>query len=1179
MKLAQLIFGIFLLVGAYANGQTLQENFKELTVHEGENKGALSQRIRAIERDSNGFLWLGTNHGLLRYDGYEFRSFPTIDGQKNSISSNDIYDLQADKLGVLWVATNRGVCKYNPETEDFTRYLTGEEPGDFKVVLDLELDQHGTIWVVTGEKVYKSMNGGEPIPINNPDSLFAPRTIGAFNDKVVVGGPNGFYFFSLKSNKWSKIAIPDEVFLDNPKLVNSLLIWDDTLLYFGTYNGLYSLNLTDTTFKSIKIHTDEKFKKQSELIGKFGPLVMDMERSKNKLWVAYRFLGLAELQTKNNTWKTYTHSPSNPFSLMSNRVYSLLKDPFHNLWVGSIKGLQSYHDNEEIETFGLEPGYLNIVNYIPNLFEDSQKRVWVSSVQGLYLSPKFGENAVPFPIGGSSIHSLRTKDSHVIVEDLNGTIWIGGNKNGVHKFENNTLERVDVSPNFNRIHSFEIQANQVNPSILWMATLQGFFRFNTQTFEVDTLANDHQELRYPQFSFLLDDDTLTGFSRTVIYQLNVKTNSINLIETELLPKYSRIDQFAKAKSGKIWMATTAGLLVLENGKVKYGLTEVDMRSQRVYSVVVKDEVLWFNTHNKMYSLTLNNGKLKTYMPAENSHQEFSRQSISVVDGNICFGGSDGISVIRIKSVKNEPVPSQIRITKVVLGDSLLPKLNQGDLEFENEQNSISFQYSALNFDHSYQPNYRYRMVGLDEDWKYAETKHEVDYTHLPDGDFTFEVQSSSLSGDWSQKPAQYSFTILPPFWKTIWFKLLAFVFTGLLVGIYVRVDNQKKRLQQEKLLAEQRAAYKSKFLANMSHEIRTPLNAIMGLNHLLKDSTLKEKQSQWVDGIEQSSSNLMRIVNDILDQEKIESGKYTFVHQSFNLKMIVNQSANYFRQKADKKGIEIRVHFENDLPEKFIGDPVRMSQIINNLVANAVKFTEKGHVLIHVKKVNQVANTMELALQVIDTGIGIRPEKLSTIFESFEQARETDRNIDDGAGLGLSIAKQLVDQFGGNISVSSKVNKGTKITVVIALEVDNKKPEEGLKSKQLVTSKSNLKILLVEDLALNRLLATELLKNNYPDIQIDIAENGMQALDKIAVNTYDLVLMDIKMPIMDGYEATLQIRKNYSKKELPILALTANAINDQIEKCKEVGMNDCITKPIMEHDLVEKVNKYAKHES
>lgn len=377
----------------------------------------------------------------------------------------------------------------------------------------------------------------------------------------------------------------------------------------------------------------------------------------------------------------------------------------------------------------------------------------------------------------------------------------------------------------------------------------------------------------------------------------------------------------------------------------------------------------------------------------------------------------------------------------------------------------------------------------------------------------------------------------------------------------------KKQLEESMHVKEQ-------FLAKMSHEIRTPMNAIVGLTDILLDSPITREQKECVDAIKLSSDNLLSIINDILDFSKLESGNVSMEKIPFSPKEIVNAVIFTLSFSANKKGIELIFREdENQVPGFVVGDAVRLRQIILNLVSNAVKFTEKGSVIIRSKIVGESEEKQTLLFEVSDTGIGIPEDRLSTIFESFTQAsNETTRKY-GGTGLGLTIVKQLTELQGGSVSVTSKLGEGSVFYITIPYEKYKETEIHPPATHKKVSDErlAGAHILLAEDNEMNQMLATKIFARWK--VNLEIAENGAQAVEKIKAGNFDLVLMDIQMPVMDGYEATQHIRKDLPspKNNIPVIAMTAHAMVGESEKCISLGMNDYISKPFNQQDLYDKI--------
>jgi PAS domain S-box-containing protein len=389
-------------------------------------------------------------------------------------------------------------------------------------------------------------------------------------------------------------------------------------------------------------------------------------------------------------------------------------------------------------------------------------------------------------------------------------------------------------------------------------------------------------------------------------------------------------------------------------------------------------------------------------------------------------------------------------------------------------------------------------------------------------------------------------------------------------------DITERKKDAEELLRLQKA--KEQFLANISHEIRTPINGIAGIAGLLSKNQNPEEHETYLNAIRHSAENLKVIINDILDLSAIESGKLKFEKISFNMTDLLPSLISTFTHQAREKNISLHYVVDESLNRFLIGDPVRLNQILINLISNAVKFTHTGSIHVSCRIEREQKNSCLVQISVTDTGVGIPAEKLVTIFESFSQADESVTRRYGGTGLGLTIARQLVDLQKGRITVESKEHVGSTFTIVIPYQIGKaaQKSKQTFKQNNTPAALSHgLHVLLVEDNDINRLYAKSILETWK--CKTDIAENGLIAIEKLKSNRYDVILMDVQMPVMDGYEATKAIRMMaHPINSIPVVALTANATKNDIEKCLAAGMNDYVAKPFTPDDLYQQLFQKLK---
>ncbi len=675
-------------------------------------------------------------------------------------------------------------------------------------------------------------------------------------------------------------------------------------------------------------------------------------------------------------------------------------------------------------------------------------------------------------------------------------------------------------------------------------------------------------------------------------------------------------------SGLIWVASRDGLIRFDpdTQETRY-YTEKDGLPNNFVVSLLEDENgnLWLGTKRGLSRFTPSTETFHNYDASDGLQgSEFNaRVFAQIPDGRMIFGGANGLTVFDPEEIEANPYAPPLMITdfqlfnKPVLfgGESVLqqPISETNSLSLDYDQNILSFEFAALSYAAPAKNHYRYRLEGFETDWiETGSTRRFVTYTNLPAGNYVFRVQGTNNDGVWSNQEASLALTVLPPWWEMTWFRAVALLsLVALVLGSYQwRVRNIARRnrdlerevtrqtfalqertrelqssesqLRQAKEAAEAANRAKSSFLANMSHELRSPLNVILGFAQVMNRSqSLPRETHENLGIILRSSEHLLALINQVLDLSKIEAGQMTLNETSFDFYALLDDLEDMFTLKADDKNLGLIFDRFADVPQYLHADAVKLRQILINLIGNALKFTDAGSVHVRVMRLNSDSHSAQLQFEIEDTGPGITPDELSTLFEAFAQTAVGRQSL-EGTGLGLTISRKFIEMMAGEISIKSQVGRGTTFTFTIQCQVVTAIDDLGSKNQRHVVALESeqpvYRILVVDDKWANRQLLMKLLTPLGFDMRE--AENGKEAVQVAQVFQPHLIFMDMRMPEMGGLEATRRIKPTPHGQSAAIIALTASAFEEERGEIIAAGCTDFMRKPFRIEEIFETLSQH-----
>ena len=1219
--------------------------FERLSIIDG-----LSQNtINTILQDSKGFLWVGTQDGLNRYNGYEFSIFRHDAQNNHSISNNFITALYEDKQGTLWIGTSGGgLNRYNPQTQHFSHFIHSPDNTNslsHNTINAIHEDQQGILWLGTdgGLNRYNEATGQFKHFRHNPadpNSLSNDMVGPILQDSqgiLWIGTENGINRFNATTQRFEHLKHQQ----DDPHSLSHndvLAIHEDIngLIWVGTRGG--GLNRFDQQKQRF-----EHFRHQPDnpnSLSHDGVITIE-EDSSGTLWIGTDGGGLNRFDNHRQNFSRFVHSPSDPTSISNDTIWAIHEDHQGTLWVGSkTGGLNRYNrQTAAFMHFKHQPDDPHSLshNNVRSVYQRGRGPLWVGSQSGLNRYDPNTEGFEHFTADASKPGSLSHPYISSLRQDSQGLLWIG-TFGGLNYFDSKTERFGHYKHQPNNPHSLSHDRvtviHETAQNVLWFGTLRGGLnRFDRKSQQFTRFK--HQ----PSDRHSLSSNVIRAISEDLRGSLWIATHGGGLNRYD--PQTERFRHFRADstnpnslshdnirsvyhdRKGVLWVGTDGGLnrYDADTDHFNHYKEKDGLPNDVVYGIVEdKSGWLWLSTNRGIAHFNPVTERFKNYDSTDGlQSNEFNTGSyFQNTSGELFFGGINGFNRFFPENIKLDNHPPAVVLTDFLLANQSVPVAVAASpneqtpfslthvidalphLTLNYQQNLMSFEFAALNLTSAIKSRYAYRLEGWDKDWIFTDAKNRrATYTNIPPGDYLLHIKASNNSGDWHERDKPLTITLLPPPWKTWWAYLIyALSAVGLMVAF---VHGQRKKVQFERsinLRLTQVDKLKDEFLANTSHELRTPLNGIIGLAESLMDGAtgpLPEQTNKNLAMVVASGKRLSNLVNDILDFSKLRNHNLTLHTKPVDLYSMAEIVLTLSRpllgnkqsdgKKAATKNLELINAVPVDLPA-VQADENRLQQILYNLVGNAIKFSDSGEVT-----VKAVATDNSLTISVTDTGIGIVKNQFATIFNSFEQLDGQIERTCKGTGLGLAVTKQLVELHGGTISVESKPGQGSTFSFVLPmaneaaltdsnqnqviarlhlLEEDN----ETIPAVEYHHAKQ-FRLLLVDDEPVNRqVLHNHLSMQNY---QLAEAADGEEALKMVAEQgPFDLILLDIMMPRLSGYEVCSQLRETWSASELPVIFLTAkNQISDLVQSFA-VGANDYLCKPVSKHELLIRVESHLK---
>lgn len=1038
-------------------------SFKRITIQDG-----LSQTtVEYIYQDSDGYMWFGTDSGLNKYDGNTFEVFRYQGEDTNSISGDIIIAIIEDDDGYLWVGTTIGLNRIDRKTGEIKRYLEGESSLDSHNICELFIDSKGVMWITTANGIYiynKESDDFDRVLYSEEKDILTSQKVFSIvedsNDIYWIATDNGLNRYDVNIGEVQKFSYDSK---KNNNLINCNYIYDlymdnNNILWCSTIGG--GLNRIDTKALTSLFYTYDMENESSIPSNNVHSVLRTQD---NSLWIATEE-GLAELNDETGEFSTYKTKIYDSTTLTNNYVISLCESKLGTVWVGTDDGLSIFNPNDIFTTYRNDPLNENTIksNMVYGVYKDDEGYIWIGTKDtGINIIDRKNDRVYRLD-GDDELNELLTSERIFSIIGKNNKIYIGTNNglNIVDK-ENNRIEKILYS-------NEEAEACQVrdimidSKDVIWLGTTSGIYTVDSNNVvESKNYILNYCNVNESRVSALYEDSSGEIWIGMAVdggvIRYNPETEFIaNYKKNDSLLSYNAVKDINEDMEGNIWIGTSYGLNKFDKKteEATLYLEKDGLSNNTVYGILVDEQDnLWISTNYGLCKYNKKNDIFTTYSISDGLQgSEFNAFShYKAKDGEMFFGGIAGLNSFYPTTDERDDEIARVKISEIEVDGELIRFEDEIVLNYNN--NNINIGYFFPDYRDSNKNKYAYMMEGIDKEWILVQNRNYINYNNLPSGKYTFKVAARNSNGQWSEETS-IDIVKKPSPWKSktaygIYFIIVAYIIYNRWNRVKIlnkQVEERTKQLNnkliENKMLYEkviENEKNKNNYFVNLSHELRTPLNVILSIEQLITslnkkdDNISKDKLNHYMNVLRGNSNRLLKLINDIIDTSKIESGAYKLEITEQDIVYHVEELALSMKDYIESKEIELVI--DPEIEEQIIDcDLAEIEKCVVNILGNAAKFTPKGgKIYISIKKDD---NNVSIAVE--DTGIGIDKKDVDGIFDRFGQAYNKKSEEYGGSGIGLALTKQIIELHKGKLIVESEVGVGSKFTMVLPLKYNKK---------------------------------------------------------------------------------------------------------------------------------------------